>query len=259
MARLYDVERLGAQALNTLFNTREVFRLIIAVVKNSFALFNVSVRKVFFKQIYFTGIQALPVISIIGTLIGVMIITQVTSIAGVNPELIGKILVWTVVRELGPLLAAIIITARSSTAVASELGAMKANKEIDSLKIMGIDPLEYLIVPRVIGTALCVVVLTFYFQVMAIGGGLLIYSALSNVPFLSQLEGMFSALGIFDVLISVFKSLVFGAVIATSSCFNGLKVKYSITEIPQVTSAAVMQSLLLVFVLDGIITLVSYV
>ncbi len=259
MAALVDLERLGRHALNTIYNTREILRLAVDVAGNLTSLLNVSVRKVFLKQIYFSGIQALLPVSIIGILIGIVIITQVKSIAGINPILIGKVLVWTVVRELGPLLAAIIIAARSSTAVAAELGTMKANKEVDSLRIMGIEPLKYLIVPRVVGTALCVVVLTFYFQAMAIVGGLLIFSAIANVSFLAQLQGVFSALGIFDILISVLKSIVFGAIIATSSCFNGLRVKSSITEIPQMTSAAVMQSLSLVFVSDGVITLVSYI
>ncbi|HEB01959.1 MAG TPA: ABC transporter permease, partial [Nitrospirae bacterium] len=75
----------------------------------------------------------------------------------------------------------------------------------------------------------------------------------------SQIQGIFSALGVFDVLISLLKSLVFGFIIATSSCFNGLRVKSSITEIPQVTSAAVMQSLSLIFIFDGVITLASYI
>ncbi len=259
MAALVDLERIGRHALNAAFNTREIFRMVFDVARNMPALLNVSVRKVFFKQIYFTGIQALPTVSVIGVMIGMVIITQVTSIVGVNPLLVGKVLVWTVVRELGPLLAAIIITARSSTAIAAELGAMKANKEVDSLIIMGIEPLKYLVVPRVVGTALCVLVLIFYFQAMAIGGGLLIFSAISDISFFSQIQGIFSALGVFDVLISLLKSLVFGFIIATSSCFNGLRVKSSITEIPQVTSAAVMQSLSLIFIFDGVITLASYI
>jgi phospholipid/cholesterol/gamma-HCH transport system permease protein len=258
MALYIDVERLGSKTLKAAINTREVFSMAVETARRSASLTNTSVRKVFYKQIYFTGIQALMPVSIIGALIGIVIITQVTNIIGTNPVLIGRVLVWTVVRELGPLLAAIIIIARSSSAVASELGSMRVNKEVDSLMVMGIEPLDYLVVPRVLGTSISVVILTFYFQAMAIGGGMLISSIIVNVPIFSQIKSIFSALGVFEIFISILKSLVFGLIIATSSCYHGLGVRESITEIPRATSSAVMQSLSLIFVSNVLITLVSY-
>lgn len=256
---IINVERLGRGILNIVRDSAGASSLLIDAIKNLHALKVAPVRQVFFRQIYFTGIEASAMVAIMGTLIGIVIITQVTNIAGSNPVLIGKILMWTVVREMGPLFSAIIIIARSSTAIASELGSMQVEKEIESLRVMGISPLNYLIVPRIVGITISVFILTFYFQISAIAGGMFLSSILMDVPFFEHLRGILSALNFFDLTISLLKSGVFGLVIVTVSCYHGLRVKSSITEIPQVTTSAVMQSLFIVLLLDGIITVVSFI
>jgi phospholipid/cholesterol/gamma-HCH transport system permease protein len=228
-------------------------------LKNLPVLKIAPVRSVLYKQIYFTGIEALSKIALLGLLIGLVIITQITNLAGSNAVLTGKILIWTVVRELGPLLAAIIIIARSGTAIASELGAMKVNKELEHLRIMGIDPMDYLLVPRILGITVSVFIITFYFQLTAVAGGLALTSIIMDIPFLQHLKGMFLALNFFEVAVSLLKSFVFGLLISTISCYQGLSVRASITEIPQAATKAVMQSLFLVFIFDGIITLIAFI
>jgi phospholipid/cholesterol/gamma-HCH transport system permease protein len=216
------------------------------------------VRSVFYRQLYFSGIEALSKIALIGVLIGIVIITQVMNIVGSNAVLTGKILLWTVVREFGPLLAAIIIIARSCSAIASELGSMKINREVESLRIMGIDPLRYLIIPRIAGITTSVFILTFYFQITAIAGGLALSAIFMDIPFFQHLRGIFSALSLFEIVASLLKSAVFGLAISIVSCYHGFGVKASITEIPQASTRAVMQSLFLVFVSDGIITIIFF-
>lgn len=219
---------------------------------------NPAVNSVFTKQVYFTGIEAWPQLSIIATMIGIGIITQVGNLAGRNAELTGKILIWTVVREIGPLFSAIIIIARSGTAVVSELGSMKISGELDNLKTMGINPREYLILPRIAGVTMSIFILTFYFQMMAIAGGVVISAVFFlDVPLIQHIKGILSALRFLDVIVSTSKSLVFGAVISTIVCYQGLSVSHSITQIPQAATRAVMQCLFLVFVFDGLITFLS--
>lgn len=253
------LERIGGNVLRNIESFRGAFRVFISAMSSIRALGNLQVRQVFYRQIYFTGIEALAKVSVIGALIGIVIITQVSNIVGTNPLLIGKILVWTVIRELGPLFAAILIIARSATAITSELGSMKAGGEIDSLRSMGISPLDYLIVPRVAGTVMCVLILSFYFQGAAVMGGLFVSSSLTGTAIMPLLNGIFSVVSLFEIAIAFFKSLVFGMVIAAVSCYNGLRVKGSITEIPQVTSFAVIQSLTLVIIFDGLITLLTFI
>lgn len=215
-----------------------------------------AIRFVLYRQIYFTGIEAVDKIGVIGALIGMIVITQVTNLVGLNALLAGKILIWIVVRELGPLLVAIIIIARSATAVATELGSMKVSREVEWLRIMGIDPVNYLLVPRIIGMTLSVFILTFYFQAAAIAGGLAFASVFIELPFFQHLRGIFAAVSFFEVWFSLVKGLVFGLLISTVSCYQGFSVRSSITEIPQAAIRAVMQSLFFVFIADGLISLV---
>ncbi len=255
---MINAQKLGKNTIKTFRYLTGYYELLCYFIKNIRLLHKAPIRAVLYKQVYFTGIEALSKVALIGVLIGIVIITQIVNIAGSNAVLIGKILVWTVVRELGPLLAAIIIIARSGTAIASELGSMKVSGETDSLRIMGINPVEYLLIPRIAGITISVFILTFYFQITAIAGGLGFTSIVRELPFLQHLKVIFSALSLFEISVSLTKSLVFGLLISTVSCYQGFSVKSSITEIPQAATRAVMQSLFLVFIFDGIITLISF-
>ncbi len=259
MAGLINIQRAGGNAVSAFMNTRGSFELLGSSLRSLGALRLAPVRQVLYRQVYFTGIEAMTKVTAVGALIGIVIITQVANIVGFNAVLAGKIFVWVVVRELAPLFSAIIIIARSSTAVASELGSMQVNGEIRTLRIMGIDPVAYLVVPRILGMALCVYVLAFYFQLGAAIGGLILSSLFLDIQFLQQLGNIFTALSFLEMSVSLIKSLLFGFIIASTSCYHGLNVRSSITEIPQATSRAVMQCLVLVILFDGIITMVFFV
>ncbi len=256
---MINAELIGSNILRGLRNSAGAFHLYIEAFRRLPSLNLAPVRLVLYKQVYFTGLEALAKIAIIGALVGVVIITQTANIVGMQSAITGKILTWMVVRELGPLFCAIVIIARSCTAIAAELGSMKVNREMDALKVMGIDPVSYLIVPRIAGVTLSVFILTFYFQIFAIVGGVVLSSILTDTPFLQQLTSILSALDLFEVGVSLFKSMVFGLIISTVSCFHGMRVRSSITEVPQMTTVAVMQSLFMVIIFDGIITVASFI
>jgi phospholipid/cholesterol/gamma-HCH transport system permease protein len=259
MPQFLDAHEIGRRVLGAFRNLRGIYLLLMNSLSSVQALGIAPVRKVFFRQVYFTGIEAMAKVALIGTLIGIVIITQVSNLVGANAVLIGKILIWIVVRELGPLFAAIIIIARSCTAVTAELGSMSVNKEVKYLRVMGVDPMSYLIMPRVLGLTVSVFILTFYFQVFAILAGLVLSSLVVYIPFLQQLRNIFSELSLYEIGISLLKSAMFGFVISGASCYYGLRVRASITEVPQATTVAVMQSLFMVLVLNGIITVTTFV
>ena len=168
-------------------------------------------------------------------------------------------MLWTVVRELGPLLSAIVIIARSSSATASELASMKIRGELDSLRLMGISPGKYLVVPRIAGITFSVVAVTFYFQITAIVMGYAFASLTGAMPFVKSISGVLSTLTMTEALVSLLKALVFGLVIAISSCYYGLKVTGSVTAVPRAATGAVMRNLLTIFLLDGVITYAFFV
>lgn len=247
-------ERLGRNALGVAWYTRGFFTLLHYLATHLSALARTPTRRVLLKQVYFTGIEALGVVSFIAVLSGIVITTQVTSLVGVNATLTAQMLLWTVVRELGPLLTALVVIARSSSAAASELAGMKIRGELDSLRQMGIEPLDYLIVPRIVGITLSVVAVTFYFQMLAIVAGIGFTALTHGIPFGATLESVVSLLTLGEVGASFFKTLVFGLVISITSCYYGLRAPATATAIPQAATAAVVRNLLTVFLLDGVIT-----
>jgi phospholipid/cholesterol/gamma-HCH transport system permease protein len=216
------------------------------------------VFRVFLKQVYFTGMQAFKVIAVISLILGAVIITQIISLVGTgNESLIGRVTAWVVVRELGPLLTAIIVIARSGAAIATELGGMRINGEIESLESLGISTGHYLIMPRILGVATAVVILTVYFEVISILGGFTVAAIGWHMPFDPFFEAVFSSLTLRELAMSAAKSLCFGLFLTAACCREGLQVGKSLTEIPQAATSGVMHSFFLVFMLDGILTLAT--
>lgn len=214
-------------------------------------------RMLFLKQVYFTGLEGSGIIVSIAVILGTVIIAQVVSLVGDNGSLTGKILVWVVLRELAPLLTAVIVIARSGTAIAAELGTMKINGEIEAIEILGIPTQQYLILPRILGVTTSVVILTVYFVLTAFIGSFLIASIGWHLPYDQFIQGILSSLGIKEVVVLFTKSLLFGLFVSSTCCCYGLSVGRSATEIPQAATRAVMTSLFTVFLLDGLITWIS--
>jgi phospholipid/cholesterol/gamma-HCH transport system permease protein len=219
-----------------------------------------ATQSVILKQIYFAGFEAVPIISWISLALGLIIVTQSLSILPKvgGGGLVGDILVWVVVREVGPIFSAIIVIARSGTAIASELGSMKISREITSLEVSGIDPMHYLIMPRVIGAAISVFVLTFYFEIISIFGGYLLAGFEKSMTFSVYITSVLAALGFREIIASALKSALFGLLIGAICAGRGLRVQKSITEIPQQTTKAVIGSFKAVFFIDAVVTFIFF-
>lgn len=216
------------------------------------------VRRALLKQLYFTGIQSVGPISVMGFLAGLIMVMQVSNLVGRNELLTLQVLIWTVVRELGPLLTAIVIVGRSSSAIASELAAMQVNGEIKSLRRMGISPVSYLVVPRMLAMTVTSAVLTFYFQVVAIGTGMVVTAWNIDVSLIGEVSHFFEILSFQEIFAALLKSICFGMLMSVVPCYYGLTVKRAMTEIPVAASRAVMRSLLAVFACDGLITVLVF-
>ncbi len=219
------------------------------------------IKDIIKKQILFTGYDALTIISIIALSLGVVIIIQsVTQLMAFGVEtMIGKILNTVILRELGPILTAIIIIGRSGTAIATEIGNMKVNHEIEALEAMGIDTLRFVVFPRIVGGMVSVTALTIYFSFVGILGGFIVASFYLTIPFSKFFDIIFTTMELNDLMILFIKSIVFGAIITTLSVYYGFKVKMSSTEVPQAVTKAVVSSLIFTFVFNGIVTVMFYV
>jgi phospholipid/cholesterol/gamma-HCH transport system permease protein len=234
---------------------------MVLVVKMLHALPEVirwPVRRALLKQLYFTGIESVGPITVMAFLAGLIVVMQVSNLVGRNELLTLQALIWTVVRELGPLLAAIVIVGRSSSAIASELAAMQVNGEIKSLRRMGISPVAYLVVSRMLAMTITSTVLTFYFQVVAIGTGMIITAWRIDVSLFGEAGHFFEMISYREIFSAFSKSICFGILVSLVPCYYGLTVKRAMTEIPVAASRAVMRSLMAVFACDGLITVLLF-
>ena len=251
---------LGRWSLVRLSIAADIFSMVGSALRIILPVFrhnNRAIRNVLLKQLYFTGLEASGIVVTVAVILGTVVITQVVTLVGSNGALTGKILVWVVMRELAPLLTAIIVVARSGTAIAAELGSMKINGELDSLEMMGISTDRYLLFPRIIGVTGALIILMIYFVVASMVASFIVASFGWHISFEQFSQGILSALGIKEVVVLFSKSTLFGLCISATCCSYGLSVDRSVTEIPQAATKAVMTSLMVVFLLDGLLTYLS--
>ena len=252
-------ERIGARIIGTLDVLRELGAFAVITLGVTLTKFNVSKRVVhplIFTQIWSAGVRLLPMISFIGAALGLVIVGQTVALlsrVGAQ-QYIGTVMVTVIVRELGPLVTALIVLARAGTANVVELGTMRAMGEVEALESLGIDPIHYLVMPRVIGLATSVFCLTTYLVLIAIAGGYLFaFFFLQDVPltltdYLAQLN---NALRWEDFALFALKSILFGAIIAVVNCYHGLARPLNVEEVSQVTARAVVESVTACVLLDA--------
>ena len=257
------VDELGHRVISVIAYTLQVWQMVYLSIRAAVFDQAQGLRTVFgvvSAQIYFTGWQAIPLITVLALATGGICIlqssAQLTLLGGTN--MLGNILVVIIVREVGPLLTALIVIARSGTAVASEIGNMRVNREIEALEAMGINPLSYIVFPRLIGGIISVLCLAFYFNVIALIGGFVVTSALNDLPFSFYTESLANAFAIEDVGLFLLKNSFSGMIIFVVSCYQGFLVKESSHEVPQVTTKAVVNSIIYVTTFNLAVTTLFY-
>jgi phospholipid/cholesterol/gamma-HCH transport system permease protein len=222
-------------------------------------------RQVAFKvlvfQILFTGVEAVSIVSLIALSFGALIIVEGATILPRfgQTNLLYSILIVVITRELGPILTAFIIAARSGPAIATELGNMVVSHEIEAYVSIGINPISYLVVPRVLGVTISVIALTIYFNFFGLFGSFIVAQLIHPVPFVEYFSALLRTLQLRDIVSTLLKSFVFGVIISVVATYQGFKVSASVTEIPRAAIKAVGQGFVLCFLADAIITLVYYV
>jgi phospholipid/cholesterol/gamma-HCH transport system permease protein len=199
------------------------------------------------------GVHALGIIGLMSFLVGIVIAQQgAAQLREFGAEIYTINLVGRIsFRELGVLMTAIMVAGRSGSAFAAQLGSMKLAEEVDAMRTIGISPMEALVMPRVMATVLVMPLLAFYASIMAIvGGGILCWAQL-EIPPLTFVQRIQETTPLQDLLICLIKAPVFGLIIAISGCFQGMQVKSNNEEVGFRTTAAVVQAIFLVIVLDA--------
>jgi phospholipid/cholesterol/gamma-HCH transport system permease protein len=212
-------------------------------------------------QVYFTGFQALPLISVLALATGAICVLE--SFAQLQllgqSSMVGNLLITIIVREVGPLLTALIVVARSGTAVATEIGNMRANREIEALETMGINPLSYIVFPRLLGGTLSVVCLAFYFNIVALFGGFLVVSLVKDMPFSFYCDLLANSITLDDIGMFLLKNTFSGLIIFVVCCYQGLTVQQSAHEVPAMTTKAVVNAIIYVVVFNLGVSMLFYI
>ena len=206
------------------------------------------------RQFEVVGVDALPIVGLMSFLIGIVIAQQgAVQLRQFGAEVFAINLIGRITtRELGVLMTAIMVAGRSGSAFAAQLGSMKLAEEIDAMRTIGVAPVEALILPRVLACTILMPLLGFYASIVAIfGGGLYCWIALGIPPttFVTRLR---EVVPITDLWVGLVKGPVFGAIVAITGCFHGMQVKGNAEEVGLRTTAAVVQAIFLVIVLDAV-------
>lgn len=256
---LLHIDRLGAYAIHVgqeLFNL--VFLLIVSI-RMSFKkeqTGNTDFSRSILQQVYFTAFKALPAVfllaSIVGSISVVYMIGGLGAISGM--ENIGKLTAQMVVREISPVTCAFLMIVRSSTAVTAQFGIMRIQREIEAMEIMGISPVRYLVLPRIIGGLISFFCINIVFVFTAIAGGFLIANLMLTLPFSLFYSSFFSALTLIDIAAVFLKIFIGGVSIFLLACYYGMGVKKASTEIPVAVSKAASRNLLFTAVIYFIIS-----
>jgi len=190
--------------------------------------------KILIMQILFTFVQALGISTLLALGIGAAVnIIGMPMLATFSQEqLIYSLLIIIITRELGPLLTAFIIIARSATAIATEIAGMVISHEVEAYISIGVDPIEHLAVPRFLGVTISVVLLNIYFSVFGLAGSFVVAQFFNAMPVDVYFRNLLQNLSLLDIVFSIIKSIAFGAIISIGAVMQGLSVDRATTEVP---------------------------
>ena len=211
-------------------------------------------------QAMMVGVRAVPIITLITFFVGVIIALQ--GAYGLQRlgamHLVAGLVAISITRELGPLVAAIVVIGRSGSAFAAEIGAMRVSEELDALKTMALNPIDFLVAPKLAAMAIMLPCLTIWSDLMGVLGGALFGVAGADFTFGGYFIATREALALRDVTTGIVKSLVFGIVITAVGCYEGFSTGAGAEEVGRSTTSAVVISILLVVLIDLMFTYLFY-
>jgi phospholipid/cholesterol/gamma-HCH transport system permease protein len=202
------------------------------------------------------GVNALPIVSLISLLVGLIIAFEAAQpLAQFGAQIfIANMIGLLMIRELGPMMTAIMLAGRSGSAFAAELGTMKVNEELNALETMGLDPVRFLVVQRIIAGILLAPILTFYSMFMGVLGGVIVMLGL-GFPLVAIYHQMVNSISLHDIWVGSAKSIVFGMIVGGLGCLRGLQTRKGPSAVGESTTRAVVSSILLIIIADAVFAL----
>lgn len=261
-ARMGFIEELGRGVAATL---QDLAGLVAFTGECSAAMFHAlahpgSIRmKDMWRTAELAGVNGLPIVLLIGFLMGLITAFQsAIPLQRFGMEIyVASLLTITLNRELGPLITSILLAGRSGSSFAAELGTMKINEEIAALSTMGLNPVRFLVVPRVLAAMLVTPILSVFFTLLALVGGAVVILSM-GYPLGTYLDKVEAAFRMKDFLGGLFKALAFSVVVASVGCQRGLAARSGPSAVGESTTKAVVSALIFIALLDGVFAVVFY-
>ncbi len=216
--------------------------------------------KEFFLIFEKTGVDALFIVALISFIVGLVMAFQAAMpMRMFGAEIyVANLIGLAVTRELGPLMTAIVLAGRSSSAFAAEIGTMKINEEIDALLTMGIDPIYFLALPRILAAAFVTPLLVLFFFFFGILGGAIVLVSLGH-PISAYYAQVVNQVSVMDLTGGLIKALIFGILIASTGCFKGLRTQSGPSGVGVATTQAVVNSIIIIALADAVFSIIFYI
>ena len=250
------VADLGAFAIHFVMELGSITLFTIRTFR--WMLFRLPRRETIIPNFYQIGVLSLPVVALTGTFIGMVLAVQsYTQFERIGMETrLGAMINMSLVRELGPVLAATMLAGRVGSSMAAELGTMTVTEQIDALSSIGANPIHYLVVPRFLGCLVLIPMLTIMADFMGIVGGAVYSIYLLKIDFHHYIYNAQEFVGLFDFFAGVFKSLFFGAAIAIIACHRGFHCDPGAEGVGRAATSAFVVSFVAILLLDLLLVIV---
>jgi phospholipid/cholesterol/gamma-HCH transport system permease protein len=258
------LERVGAGTIDAARSAEEMLSFLGEMAITIVRLFGMKARyraSDLFLLIQQSGPQALPIVTLISFLVGVILaFVGAVEFKQFGAQIyVANLVGVAMVRELGSMMTAILMSGRTGAAFAAQLGTMKVTEEIDAYKTAGLPPLEFLVLPRVVALVLMMPLLCLYADVVGILGGAAIGLSMLDFSWTGYLEQTVHAVTLSDLLGGLFKSAVYGVLVALAGCLRGLQSGYSSSAVGDAATSAVVTGIVAIIVADGIFAVVFYI
>lgn len=255
------ITRLGGKTIETLLNLRGLLIFIGDVV---LGLLLVLARPGRLRRgdtitvMQRTGVDALPIVGLLSFLLGlIMAFMSAVQLKQFGANIyVASLVALSMVRELGPIMTAIIVAGRSGSAFAAEIGSMRISEEVDALTTMGFDTTLFLTVPRIIGTLAVVPLLNLFSDLFAIAGGMLIGVTSLDLTVQGYMNQTLHTLTLFDLFWGLGKSAVFALLISGIGCFRGFQVRGGADAVGRATTSSVVSSIFMIIVTDAVFAVI---
>lgn len=254
---IHIVENIGRQVIHSIEN---IGRIVVLISQILYHLRRPPRIRHILQQMVHLGVDSLPIISLAMLFTG-MVITLQTANSFIKygaQSSVGGVVALSMARELAPVITSVVAAGRIGAAIAAEIGTMKVTEQIDALRVMAVNPIQYLVIPRVIACMIMVPILVIFADMIGTIGGYLVatlYSGIGSVTYINSIQGFVE---VFDVVGGLIKGIFFGGTIAIIGCHRGLIAEEGAEGVGIATTVAVVSSMTIIFISNYFLTLFLY-